>query len=111
MVSKKVNKKLPQKATKNEIVRLQTCEACEKNYKTQKGLSNHKCKPIIKATVTDITTFFTTSSRNENDAANKTREKVLTVISNPPREFLEDTQHGNSWLIVKTGWSPILSQI
>jgi len=88
-----------------------TCTECEKSYKTQKGLTNHKCKPPIKISVADISNFFVTSSRDENDAANKTRERLLKVISNPPAEFLNDPTYGNSWLVVKNAWNEAIDKI
>ena len=61
--------------------------------------------------VSDIATFFTTSNRNENDATNKVRESVLKVISNPPKEYLDNTEFGNSWRIVHQAWTDALQKI
>ena len=55
--------------------------------------------------VSDINTFFTTSTREGNDAANKTREEVLKIICNPPKEYLEDPEHGESWRTVYREWN------
>jgi hypothetical protein len=61
--------------------------------------------------VSDITTFFSTSTRNENDATNKTREKVLKLICNPPKEYLEDAEFGNFWRLVYEAWNDALKKI
>jgi hypothetical protein len=61
--------------------------------------------------VSDITTFFTTSTRAENDATNKVREKVLKLICNPPKEYLENAEFGNSWRIVYEAWNDALKKI
>ena len=55
--------------------------------------------------VSDIKSFFTTSTREGNDAANKTREEVLKVICNPPKEYWEDPEHGESWRTVYREWN------
>lgn len=61
--------------------------------------------------VSDISTFFTTSTRDENDAANKIRENVLKVICNPPKEYFEHPEFGNNWRIVHQAWNNALKQI
>lgn len=61
--------------------------------------------------VSDITTFFSTSTRAENDAANKTREKVLKVICNPPQEYLDHPEFGSSWRTVHTAWNEALKTV
>jgi hypothetical protein len=61
--------------------------------------------------VSDITTFFSTSTRNENDATNKIREEVLKLICNPPKEYLENPEFGNSWRIVYEAWNDALKKI
>jgi hypothetical protein len=61
--------------------------------------------------VSDITTFFSSSTRSENDATNKVREGVLKLISNPPKEYLEHPEFGNSWRIVHEAWNDILKKI
>lgn len=61
--------------------------------------------------VSDITTFFSTSTRNENDATNKIREKVLKLICNPPKEYLENPEFGNSWRIVYQAWNDALKKV
>ena len=61
--------------------------------------------------ISDITTFFTTSSRNNNDATNKIREKILKVIGDPPKEYLESEEFGESWKKVHTAWNDILKEV
>jgi len=61
--------------------------------------------------VSDITTFFTTSTRAENDATNKVREEVLKLLCNPPKEYLEHPEFGNSWHIVCSAWNDELKKI
>jgi hypothetical protein len=61
--------------------------------------------------ISDISTFFTTSTRSENDAANKIREKVLEVISNPPKEYLESPEFGTSWRTVHDAWKDALTRL
>lgn len=61
--------------------------------------------------ISDITTFFTTSSRNKNDETNKIREKVLKVISDPPKEYLESEEFGESWKKVQDAWNDALKQV
>jgi len=61
--------------------------------------------------VSDITTFFSTSTRNMNDATNKVREKVLKLICNPPNEYLDNAEFGNSWRILHEAWNIALKKI
>jgi hypothetical protein len=61
--------------------------------------------------VSDITTFFSTSTRNKNDSTNKVREKVLRIIGNPPKEYFDNAEFGNSWLIVYQAWNDALKKI
>ena len=59
----------------------------------------------------DITSFFTTSTRDGNDAANKTRERLLPIINDPPAEFLSDSEHGPAWTTAHQEWKSILAKI
>jgi hypothetical protein len=61
--------------------------------------------------VSDITSFFRTSTRNENDATNKIRERVLKVICNPPKEYLEHAEFGDNWHTVFQAWNDALHKI
>jgi hypothetical protein len=61
--------------------------------------------------VEDIMSFFTTSSREENDASNKIRESVLKIISNPPLEYLENNDYSKYWKIVYEEWNSVINAI
>lgn len=61
--------------------------------------------------VSDISTFFQKSTRNNNDATNKVREKVLRLICNPPQEYLNDAEHGTSWRKVHEAWKDALKRV
>lgn len=61
--------------------------------------------------ISDITTFSTTSTKNKNDATNKVRENVLKELSNPPKEYLENAEFGNSWHMVSQSWKDALKKI
>ena len=62
-------------------------------------------------TVSDIKTFFTKSTRNENDLTNRVRENVLKIIHNPPKEYLEDSEFGTLWNLVHQQWNNALQKI
>jgi len=68
-------------------------------------------KISLKMSVSDISTFFATSTRSGNDAANKIREGVLQVICNPPTEYLQDAEFGGKWQIVYQKWNEVLKEI
>jgi hypothetical protein len=59
----------------------------------------------------DILTFFKTSERKKNDATNKTRENILKIIANPPKEYLDDAEFGNYWRLVSTAWTDALKKV
>lgn len=61
--------------------------------------------------VSDILTFFSKSSRNDNDATNKIREKVLNIISNPPSEYLDSAEFGEKWRTLHQEWKEALKNI
>jgi hypothetical protein len=61
--------------------------------------------------LSDISTFFKTSTRNDNDATNKVRENVLKILCNPPKEYLEDKEFGESWRKVKEEWNKALKKL
>lgn len=63
------------------------------------------------STVSDIATFFNTSTRAENDATNKIREKVLTILSDPPKEYLDNAEFGHLWAIVCEAWTKALKTL
>lgn len=68
-------------------------------------------KKTYKVVVSDISTFFTTSTRDNNDAINKVREEVLKVICNPPKEYLENIQFGKNWCKVYEEFKKALEKI
>ena len=77
------------------------------------GPEQQKVKPtkIIVTNVADIDPFFNTSSRDGNDAANKVREKVLSVISAPPQEYLDDPVYGGKWNILHKEWVRVMAVV
>jgi hypothetical protein len=62
-------------------------------------------------TLSDITTFFNNSTRANNDATNKTREKVLSLLYNIPQEYLEDVAYGKQWQLLKKEWDKAIVQL
>jgi hypothetical protein len=61
--------------------------------------------------VSDITHFFNKSKRNNNNAANKIRERILCVALSPSPEFLTDATHGPSWTKLRDEFIRILNVI
>ena len=61
--------------------------------------------------VQDIGAFFKTSSRDQNDATNKVREPVLTLLSSPPTEFLSDETYGAQWTQVSSEWNKVMTKL
>lgn len=61
--------------------------------------------------VSDIQTFFQQSSRDENDATNKIREKVLEILSNPPADYFQHPEFGHSWRTVSDAWTRVLQKV
>lgn len=59
----------------------------------------------------DILTFFSTSSRSENDAANNIRENILKIILHPPKEFMNHVEYGSHWHKVTQAWNETLQKI
>ena len=66
---------------------------------------------LMASSVHDIKAFFTTSTRDGNDAANKVREKLLPIINDPPSEFLQDPEYGANWTTANQEWKSILNKI
>jgi hypothetical protein len=61
--------------------------------------------------VSDITTFFTSSTRADNDKVNKIREKILELISNnlfKYEEYKQDNEFGKLWTFVSEEWFNII---
>ncbi len=61
--------------------------------------------------VSSITTFFAKSTRSKNDATNKIRDALLEILSSPPKEFMEDAEHGEKWRIVQEAWNSALQKV
>jgi len=61
--------------------------------------------------VQDIDAFFKTSSRDQNDATNKVREPVLTLLSSPPTEFLAHETYGAQWTQVSGEWNKVMTKL
>jgi hypothetical protein len=65
-------------------------------------------KPIR---VEDIAIFFGTSTREQNDATNKVREPVLTLLSSPPTDFLAHETYGAQWTKVSSEWNKVMTKL
>jgi hypothetical protein len=61
--------------------------------------------------VQDIGAFFKKSSRDQNDATNKVREPVLTLLSSPPTEFLANETYGAQWTQVSNEWNKVMTKL
>lgn len=61
--------------------------------------------------ISDIETFFQTSSREENDATNKIRENILQILTNPPNEYFEHAKFGPMWQTVHQEWHKALQKV
>jgi len=59
----------------------------------------------------DIQHFFNTSTRDENDSANRGRENTLPLLSNPPQEYLAHPEFGASWRDVSPKWNAALYKV
>ena len=70
-----------------------------------------KPKPKQQCRVEDIATFFHTSTRDQNDASNKVRELVLTLLPSPPTHFLAHETYGAQWTQVSSEWNKIMTKI
>lgn len=59
----------------------------------------------------DILTFFTPSARADNDATNKKREQILSIINDPPADFMESEEVGRYWRLLHSSWHAVLAKI
>lgn len=59
--------------------------------------------------VSDILTFFHSSSRAANDKTNKIREKILQNLSNVNPEFFDHPEYGSQWSQLSKSWIDVLS--
>ena len=81
----------------------------DKNKRTfKKVLTELKKTGAARVNKSDITTFFTTSSRNDNDATNKKRENALAALLTVPPDYLSDPTHGIQWRTVRDDWIRVL---
>jgi len=53
--------------------------------------------------VEDIKDFFTISSRADNDATNRRRERSIRVLNDPTHPFFSDTTYGEMWCSLRDG--------
>jgi hypothetical protein len=74
----------------------------------KKVLTELKKTGAARVNKSDITTFFATSSRNDNDAANKKRENALAALLTVPADYLADPTYGPQWLTVRDDWIRVL---
>lgn len=74
----------------------------------KKVLAELKKTGAVRVNSSDITTFFTTSSRNDNDATNKKRENVLASLLTVPPDYMTDPTHGEQWRAVRDDWIRVL---
>ena len=67
-----------------------------------------KKKPVC---VSDISTFFSLSTREKNDNINTIRENILDIVLDPPKEYLSDEKFGKFWDIVKKAFNDALKTL
>lgn len=53
-------------------------------------------------TISDITYFFVSNTRAENDASNRIREQTLLVLNDPTHVFFSDPTYGAQWTQLRT---------
>ncbi len=93
----------------DELFQIMTAATTEMEQRTKDVKPEKPCEDM--EGVADIDAFFTTSTRNLNDATNKVREKVLKVICQPPQAYLEHETYGQSWRTVHQAWNDALRRI
>ena len=76
----------------------------------KKVLTELKKTGAARVNKSDITTFFTTSSRNDNDATNKKRENALAALLTVPADYLADPTYGGQWRTVRDDWIRVLKK-
>jgi hypothetical protein len=67
--------------------------------------------PVGQPAIQDIQTFFTISARGDNDASNKLRERILSMLSNIPPAYTSDPTYGPNWCSLRDKWNAILRTI
>jgi hypothetical protein len=58
-----------------------------------------------------IELFYKVGKKCDNDSSNKYREEILEHILTVPDEYLKDTQYGEKWQEVQTGWRNVLKEL
>jgi hypothetical protein len=91
--------------------RLRAIIVAETNPLITVTVTTAKKAPTKPPRVEDIGAFFKKSSRDQNDAANKVREPVLTILSSPPTEFLAHETYGSQWTQVSDEWNKVMTKI
>lgn len=81
----------------------------KRNYKKvlvelKKRFDNHIKK-------SDISTFFATSNRNDNDATNKKRENILSNLLTISPEYINDNEYGQKWVTVRNEWVRVIEEL
>lgn len=59
----------------------------------------------------DILTFFEKNERSKNDETNRKRENILSIISNPPAEFINDVEYGNYWTHLMNEFNNVIDAV
>lgn len=108
ILSQQLRKRPIVKSLPSTIFHSDSKESGENEYKKS---SNSFTKNNLDISVSNITSFFNSSSRDKNDATNKIREKILKFISNPPKEYFDDEEFGKYWHIVHTEWNNAIKKI
>ena len=81
-------------------------KATKRTFK--KVLTELKKTGATRVNKSDIITFFTKSSRKDNDATNKKREHILALLLTVPHSFLIDPIYGVQWRMVSDDWIRVL---
>jgi len=61
--------------------------------------------------VSEIKKFLEKCSRDENDATNKIRERILKNIQAIPEDFLNDSTYGESWKLLLSKWNEAIIEV
>lgn len=95
--------------SKNPISSPATNEVVESSSTTADSAPTNPKKSQVD--VSDISTFFSTSTRNKNDATNKIREDILDLVCNEPDKYISNVEHGNKWRIVYEELNNVLKEL
>jgi hypothetical protein len=61
--------------------------------------------------VSNITAFFITCKRGQNDFTNKIRENIISVLNDPPKEYFQDSDYGKYWMLVHNEYTEAIKTI